>query len=53
VNRGAVLIVVEAMKMENNILAPFDAFVDVINVKKDDMVDAKTQLVHLQPIVKD
>lgn len=53
VNRGAVLIVVEAMKMENNILAPFDAIVDVVNVKKDEMVDAKTQLVHLQPIVKD
>jgi acetyl-CoA carboxylase biotin carboxylase subunit len=53
VNRGAVLLVVEAMKMENNIVAPFDAIVDKINVKTDEMVDAKTQLIHLSPLEKD
>ncbi len=53
VNRGAVLLVVEAMKMENNIVAPFDAIVDKINVKTDEMVDAKTQLIHLSPQEKD
>lgn len=47
VNRGAVLLVVEAMKMENNILASARARVDKINVKEGDMVDTKIQLVHL------
>jgi len=53
VNRGAILLVVEAMKMENNIVAPFDAIVDKINVKTDEMVDAKKQLIHLSPQEKD
>jgi biotin carboxyl carrier protein len=47
VNRGAVLLVVEAMKMENNILASARARVDKISVKEGDMVDTKIQLVHL------
>lgn len=47
VNRGTVLLVVEAMKMENNILAPANAMVDKVNVKEGEMVDTKLQLVHL------
>ena len=48
VNHGMVLIVVEAMKMENNVVAGFKAIVDQVNVKEGDMVDTKTQLVHLK-----
>jgi biotin carboxyl carrier protein len=47
VNRGTILIVVEAMKMENNIVAPGKAIVEKINVKVGDMVDNQTQLIHL------
>ncbi len=50
VKRGTVLLVVEAMKMENNIVAPVDAIVDKINVQPGDMVDTKTQMVHLKEI---
>ena len=50
VNRGTVLIVVEAMKMENNIVSSSAAIVDQVNVKEGDMVDTKTQLIHLKEI---
>lgn len=48
VNRGMVLVVVEAMKMENNVVAGFKAIVDQVNVKEGEMVDTKTQLIHLK-----
>ncbi len=47
VKRGSILLVVEAMKMENNIVATNHAKVDKVNVKEGDMVDTKTQLIHL------
>ncbi len=47
VNRGKILLVVEAMKMENNIVAAHDAIVEKINVKEGDMVDTDVQLVIL------
>jgi 3-methylcrotonyl-CoA carboxylase alpha subunit len=50
VNRGSILMVVEAMKMENNIVASSHARVDKLNVKEGDMVDSKTQLIHLSVI---
>jgi 3-methylcrotonyl-CoA carboxylase alpha subunit len=50
VNRGKVLIVVEAMKMENNIVSPGKAIVEKINVKIGDMVDNRTQLIHLNEL---
>jgi 3-methylcrotonyl-CoA carboxylase alpha subunit len=50
VKRGAVLVVVEAMKMENNIVASTTSMVDQVNIKEGDMVDTKTQLVHLKEI---
>lgn len=46
--RGMVLVVVEAMKMENNVVAGFKAIVDQVNVKEGEMVDTKTQLIHLK-----
>jgi 3-methylcrotonyl-CoA carboxylase alpha subunit len=48
VQRGTVLLVVEAMKMENNIVSPSSAIVESVNVKVGEMVDVKTQLVHLK-----
>jgi biotin carboxyl carrier protein len=51
VAKGDLLLVVEAMKMENNILSPADAVVDRINVIAGDMVDANTTLVHLSAML--
>jgi biotin carboxyl carrier protein len=47
VSKGDILLVVEAMKMENNILSPADAIVDRINVEAGDLVDSNAILVHL------
>lgn len=49
VKKGQVLMVVEAMKMENNILCPEDGVVDKLLVKEGDMVDGSARLVHLEP----
>lgn len=48
VKRGSVLLVVEAMKMENNIVAESDAVVEKISVKEGEMVDTDVQLVFLE-----
>lgn len=48
VKRGTILLVVEAMKMENNITAECEAIVDKISVKEGDMVDTDLQLVYLE-----
>jgi acetyl/propionyl-CoA carboxylase alpha subunit len=47
VKKGDVLMVVEAMKMENNILAPKDGKVEEIKVKTAEMVDGSTELIIL------
>lgn len=47
VKKGQVLMVVEAMKMENNILCPKDGVVDKLLVKEGDMVDGSARLIHL------
>ncbi len=47
VHRGTVLLVVEAMKMENNIVATQNAIIEKVNVKEGDMVDTDLQLVDL------
>jgi 3-methylcrotonyl-CoA carboxylase alpha subunit len=47
VKRGTVLLVVEAMKMENNIVALDDGVIEKVNVKKGDRVDTDLQLVNL------
>ena len=47
VKKGDLLLVVEAMKMENNILAPGDGRVEAVNVKVGVMVDGSTELVSL------
>ncbi|MCB2207037.1 MAG: acetyl-CoA carboxylase biotin carboxylase subunit [Bacteroidetes bacterium] len=50
VKRGTVLLVVEAMKMENNIVAGTDAIIEKVNVKEGEMVDTDKQLVQLKNI---
>ena len=48
VKKGDVLVVLEAMKMENEIMAPKDAVVAAVHVNKGDSVDSGTPLVSLQ-----
>jgi 3-methylcrotonyl-CoA carboxylase alpha subunit len=50
VAKGDLLLVVEAMKMENNILSPADAIVDRINVTAGELVDSITTLIHLSAL---
>jgi biotin carboxyl carrier protein len=52
VSKADILLVVEAMKMENNILSPADALVDRINVVAGDLVDSNITLVHLSAATK-
>ena len=47
VSKGDLLLVVEAMKMENNILSPADAVIDRISVSAGELVDSITTLIHL------
>ena len=48
VKKGDILLVVEAMKMENNIVSPKDGIIEKIQVKPGDMVDGSIQLVILE-----
>jgi 3-methylcrotonyl-CoA carboxylase alpha subunit len=48
VHKGDVLAIVEAMKMENNILSPFDAVVQHIHVKEGDQVKNEMQLMLIE-----
>jgi 3-methylcrotonyl-CoA carboxylase alpha subunit len=45
VKKGEILLVVEAMKMENNITASKDGLVESVHVKQGDMVDPSTELI--------
>lgn len=49
VQRGAGLLVLEAMKMENEIPAPADGIVDEIFVTAGDTVESGADLLHLAP----
>jgi len=48
VKRGTIMLVVEAMKMENNITAVEEAIVTEVSVKAGEMVDTDKQLVFLK-----
>jgi len=52
VKKGAPLIVVEAMKMENVILAPADILVKSINVSIDERVDVTKNLFDFEKIIE-
>jgi len=47
VKKGDVLVMLEAMKMENEIMAPRDAVVGSVAVRKGDSVDSGALLVTL------
>ncbi|MBO9618841.1 MAG: biotin/lipoyl-binding protein [Niabella sp.] len=47
VKKGDLLLIVEAMKMENNILSPLDGVIRKINVKENDKVTVNIVLVEL------
>jgi 3-methylcrotonyl-CoA carboxylase alpha subunit len=49
VARGAVLVVLEAMKMEHSLVAPWDALVTEVRVKPGERVAEGTELVLLAP----
>jgi acetyl/propionyl-CoA carboxylase alpha subunit len=49
VGKGAPLVVLEAMKMEHTLTAPFDGVVESVSVKKGDRVAEHVLLVKLQP----
>jgi propionyl-CoA carboxylase alpha chain/3-methylcrotonyl-CoA carboxylase alpha subunit len=44
VKKGDLLLVVEAMKMENNIISPKEGKIDKINVKTGEMVNGSKEL---------
>lgn len=48
VKKGDVVVVLEAMKMENEIMAPRDGVVASVSVNKGDSVDSGATLVSLQ-----
>lgn len=48
VKKGEVIVVLEAMKMENEIMAPRDGVVASVSVNKGDSVDSGAALVSLQ-----
>ncbi|TXI34141.1 MAG: ATP-grasp domain-containing protein [Niabella sp.] len=50
IQKGTLLLIVEAMKMENNINATIDAIVEEIAVATGDKVDASTRLIKLKAI---
>jgi len=47
VKKGQIVAIVEAMKMENNITAPYDAVVETVNIEKGSMVQGAAVLVVL------
>jgi len=48
IQKGDVVLVIDAMKMENNIVTKKDAVVKKILVKLDDMVEASTSLIEIE-----
>jgi 3-methylcrotonyl-CoA carboxylase alpha subunit len=53
VSKNQVLMIVEAMKMENNILAPYDGQVDDVYIVENQMVDTETELIVLSEKISD
>ena len=51
VRKGAGLLILEAMKMENEIQAPVDGIVDRIFVEAGQTVESGAELAHIEPVV--
>jgi biotin carboxyl carrier protein len=49
VKKGDTLLLLDAMKMENRVCAPFDGEVVKINVKKDEIVPRKHLMIEVAP----
>lgn len=50
IKKGDLLIIVEAMKMENNILAPREGVIEEVSVKEGDMVDGNKIMIKLKDL---
>ena len=48
INKGDVVLIIEAMKMENVIVSPADGIVNKINVTLNDRIDAGKALIILK-----
>jgi 3-methylcrotonyl-CoA carboxylase alpha subunit len=48
VKKGDLMLILESMKMENNILSPIDGIVENVLVRQGEMVDPNTRLVHFR-----
>lgn len=47
------LVIIEAMKMEHDIRAPFDAIVTKVNFKEGQIVDTETPIIELEKIIEE
>lgn len=50
VKAGETILVLEAMKMHNNVLMPFDGEIVKINVKNDEIVPKNHVMIEIKPI---
>ncbi len=50
IKKGDLLLIVEAMKMENNVVASRDGVIEKVNVKSGNMVDTDTPLILLKEL---
>jgi biotin carboxyl carrier protein len=48
VKKGDRLLILESMKMENNILSPMDGIIEKVLVANGEMVDPSTRLIHFR-----
>jgi 3-methylcrotonyl-CoA carboxylase alpha subunit len=48
VKKGDLMLILESMKMENNILSPMDGIVEKVLVVQGEMVDPSTRLIHFR-----
>ena len=48
VKKGDLMLILESMKMENNILSPMDGIVEEVLVAQGEMVDPSTRLIHFR-----
>lgn len=53
VKEGEVLLILEAMKMKNKLVSPFDGFVKKINVAEKQIVANKELLIEVERIIKE